>query len=351
MGWQQKKIKVLNQDTLAIKLITEGQSYMKYTKSTQDGQIRTILITGGCGFIGTNLVKYLADRGYGIRVLDNLSTGKPERLKKVQSQYSPPLTVDLIIGDIRDQDLVSQATKGVDAVVHLAAHTSVTESLENPREDWDINVNGTLNLLEACRQSGVAKFILASSGAVVGEQLPPIDELKVPQPLSPYGASKLSAEALCSSYCHSFDLQTVSLRFSNVYGPCSEDKPSIIPKIIKRAKEGKPIVIYGDGNQTRDFIHADDICQAIHLALTAALDLYGSVFQIGSGIETSINELTDLLKEMAGKKLQVIHEAERKGEIKRNYSDIAKARRVLGFEPKLKLREGLQELWEQHSQN
>lgn len=324
---------------------------MKYTKSTQDGQIGTILITGGCGFIGTNLVKYLAGRGYGIRVLDNLSTGKPERLKKVQSQYSPPLTVDLIIGDIRDRDLVSQAVEGMDAVVHLAAHTSVTESLENPKEDWDINVNGTINLLEACWRAGILKFILASSGAVLGEQTPPIDELKMPEPLSPYGASKLAAEILCGSYYHSFGLKTVSLRFANVYGPYSEEKSSIIPKMIKWAREETPIIIYGDGNQTRDFIHADDICQAIYLALTTAVDEYGNVFQIGTAIETSINELVELVKEIAGNKLQVIHEAERKGEIKRNYFDITKARRVLGFEPKFKLGEGLQELWEQHAQN
>ncbi|MBA7630124.1 UDP-glucose 4-epimerase [subsurface metagenome] len=334
--------------------------------STEGHQLKKILITGGCGFIGTNLVKYLADKGYQIRILDNLSTGREENLRQLQSQGSRPLMINLTIGDIRNRDEVNQAVKGTDAVVHLAAHTNVVESLEKPEEDWGINVNGTLNLLEACRQNRVTRFVLASSNAVVGEQPPPIDESKIPRPLSPYGASKLAGEAFSSCYYHSFGLETVSLRFSNCYGPFSEQKPSVIPRFITWAKEGKPLIIYGDGNQTRDFVHAADICQAIYLALTApqptkttpgsqplidepqpsAIDLYGGVFQIGTGIETSINELVESIKEMAGGKPRVIYQPERKGEIKRNYSDITKARRVLGFKPSIKFRDGLKELWE-----
>lgn len=321
---------------------------MEYCKSTQDGQLETILITGGCGFIGTNLVRYLASRGCQIRILDNLSTGKEENLRQLQSQDYRPSTGELTIGDIRNREVVDQAMQGVATVVHLAAHTSVVDSLENPGETWEVNVVGTLNLLEACRQNGVAKFIFASSNAAVGEQTPPIDELKIPKPLSPYGASKLAAEALCGSYYHSFGLKTISLRFANCYGPYSEHKPSVIPRLIKWAKEENPLIIYGDGNQTRDFIHVDDVCQAIYLALTANMDSYGGVFQIATGIETSINKLAELMKEMAGNKLQIIHEPERRGEIKRNFSDITKARTVLGFEPEIKLREGLKELWESH---
>ncbi len=321
---------------------------MVYSKSTQDSQSESILITGGCGFIGTNLVKYLADRGNQIRILDNLSIGKAENLKQLQSQDSRLSTVDLIIGDIRDQGEVSQAVKGMDAVVHLAAHTSVVESLEKPKEDWEVNVNGTLNLLEACRQNGVAKFIFASSNAVVGEQTPPIDEMKVPRPLSPYGASKLAGEALCSSYYHSFGLKTVPLRFANCYGPYSDHKTSVVSRFIKWAKEEQSLIIYGDGNQTRDFVHVDDVCQAIYLSLVAEDSVFGEVFQIASGTESSINELTELMKEVTGNKIQVIHQAEREGEIRRNYSDITKARRVLGFEPRVKLKEGLKELWQSY---
>jgi len=311
---------------------------MAFSRDTAVSRPGTVLVTGGCGFIGTNLVRYLAERGCQLKVLDNLSTGIRENL-------APSLRGTLITGDIRDRDVVAQAVQGVEAVVHLAARTSVVESLENPGEVWDINVGGTLNMLEACRQNGVSRFVLASSNAVVGEQPPPINEQQLPQPLSPYGASKMAGEALCSSYYHSFGLNTFPLRFANCYGPYSEHKTSIIPKLIKWADAGNPITVYGDGSQTRDFIHAGDIAQAIYLALTVDMDSYGHVFQIATGIETSINQLVALIQEVAGRKLQVIYEAERKGEIKRNYSDITKARRMLGFNPEITLGEGLKDMW------
>lgn len=341
---------------------------------TVDYRPSTVLVTGGCGFIGTNLVKYLSNKGYRVRILDNLST--PSR--KFVSQQSSVTgrvssqtvdlglsTIDLVVGDIRDRQAVKKAIEGVDAVVHMAAHTNVVESLEKPTEDWDINVNGTLNLLESCRSNGVDRFIFASSNAVVGEQDPPIDETKLPQPLSPYGASKLAGEALCSTYYHSFGLKTVSLRFSNCYGPYTEHKPSVIAKFIDWARKGEPLIIYGDGNQTRDFVHVDDVCQAIHHSLiigqppklsqqtqrtqktqqTQETPLWGEVFQIASGVETSINQLAELIKAMTDFQLSIVHKPKRKGEIERNYSDITKARRLLDFEPKIKLREGLEELY------
>jgi UDP-glucose 4-epimerase len=244
---------------------------------TNDRRLPTILITGGCGFLGTNLVNYLSGKGYKVRILDNLSAPSRKSFcqeSAVNSLLSPQTvdsglsTIDLVVGDIRDYEAVKKAAEGVGAVVHLAAHTSVVESLEKPREAWDINVNGTLNLLEACRLNKVDRFIFASSNAVVGEQEPPIDETKIPRPLSPYGASKLAGEALCSTYYHSFGLKTISLRFSNLYGPHSEHKPSVIARYIDWARKGEPLIIYGDGNQTRDFVHVDDVCQAIHLSLT-----------------------------------------------------------------------------------
>ena len=358
---------------------------------TRDSRPKTILITGGCGFIGTNLVKYLSAKGYKVRILDNLSSASREFASQESIVASPPprpstidsglSTIDLVVGDIRDREAVEKAVEGMDAVVHLAAHTSVVESLENPEEDWDINVNGTLNLLEACRHNKVDRFILASSNAVVGEQAPPISETKVPQPLSPYGASKLAGEALCSAYYHSFGLKTISLRFANVYGPYSEHKTSVIARFMNWAKEGKPLIIYGDGDQTRDFVHANDICQAIHLALTAVCQpscrceersdvaismnsptqstqqtpLWGEVFQIASGVEASINQLVQLMKEIVEKslptsnrQLSTVYKSERKGEIMRNYSDIGKAKLLLGFEPNTQLKKGLQDLWEWH---
>ena len=310
---------------------------------------KSILITGGCGFIGINLVKYLTDRGYQLRILDNLSVGREENLRKLQGQDSRLLSTGLIKGDIRDPDIVSQAVKGMEAVVHLAAHTGVVESLKNPREQWDINVNGTHNLLEACRQNGVAKFIFASSNAVVGEQSPPIDESKIPHPLSPYGASKLAGEALCSAYNHSFGLKTIPLRFANCYGPYSDHKTSVIANFMKWAREQKPLIIYGDGNQTRDFIHVGDICCAIHLSLAASDSLFQTqhprLFQIGSGSETSINGLVQMLNEVTGRNLQTIYKPERRGEIRRIYLDITKAKTTLGFKPEIELRAGLNDLW------
>ncbi len=339
--------------------------------STSHAELRTVLITGGCGFIGTNLVKYLFERGYKVRILDNLSTAswvwtanqgpKTADFHSAQGTQeaqqiglnpvrSLPSTVNLVVGDIRDKAGIEKALQGADAVVHLAAHTSVIESLENPEEDWDINVNGTLNLLEACRRHGVGKFIFASSSAVVGEQIPPIHEEKIPQPISPYGASKLAGEALCSAYYHSFGLNTISLRFANCYGRYSEHKTSVITKFMDWARQGKPVIIYGDGNQTRDFVHADDICYAIYLSLMALDSGFQTqdsrIFQIGSGVETSIKGLVEMIKETTDLELSITHEPKRRGEIERSYTDITKARTMLGFEPGVKLNDGLHDLWQ-----
>ena len=294
-----------------------------------------VLITGGCGFVGTNLVRYLLGKGCTIRVFDNLTTGNKE--------YLDGLAIEMVTGDIRDREIVGKAVESMDAVVHLAAHTSVIESLHNPEEAWEINVTGTFNVIDACRKKGAMRFVFASSNAVAGEQTPPIDETKIPQPISPYGASKLTGEALCSAYYQSFDIGTVALRFANLYGPYSKHKTSVIAKFMQLAREGMSFTIYGDGNQTRDFIHVDDVCQAIYLSLTTQQCL-GEVFQIASGRETTVNELVAIIGEVTGKEIHTDYQPERKGEIRRNYSDISKARQLLGFEPAIELRDGLQAL-------
>lgn len=298
-----------------------------------------ILITGGCGFVGVNLVKYLAGKDHTICILDNLSTGTKEYIQKLCLDEEP----DIIIDDIRSEEAVARAVKGMDTVIHLAAQTSVVDSVENPRESWDINVTGTVNLLEACRQNDVERFVFASSNAVAGEQIPPIDEKMIPQPLSPYGASKLTGEALCSAYYHSFGLRTTALRFANLYGPYSDHKTSVIAKFIEWIRAETPFTVFGDGNQTRDFVHVDDISQAIQLSLESQKS-QGEVFQIASGKETSINELVEILSEIVKKQLNISYKPGRKGEIIRNYSDISKARKMLGFEPKIELKEGLKRL-------
>lgn len=298
-----------------------------------------VLITGGCGFVGVNLARYLYGKGHRVRILDDFSAANPDCRGILAAAGSP----EIIAGDIRDPAMVKRAVEGVEAVVHLAASTSVTESLENPEGFWDINVTGTLTLLEACRKAGIGRFVFASSNAAVGEQTPPINENMIPRPLSPYGASKLAGEALCSAYFHSFGMETVALRFANVYGPHSDHKTSVIALFLKWAAEGRPFTIYGDGEQTRDFVHVEDISQAIHLSLQTP-GIGGEVFQIASGIETSINELVRLMGRVTGREIRTIHKPERKGEIRSNYSDIRKARSILGFEPVIQLEQGLRAL-------
>jgi UDP-glucose 4-epimerase len=180
-------------------------------------------------------------------------------------------------------------------------------------------------------------------------QVPPINEEKIPAPLSPYGASKLVGEALCSAYYNSYGINTVSLRFSNAYGPYSSHKKSVVAKFVRRAKEGKPLIIYGDGNQTRDFIYVEDICEAMYLSLNS--DCSGEVFQVATGVETRINDLARMISDLAVsrgmRKPRIRHEAARRGEILKNYSDVRKIRRLLGFEPKIGLEEGLWKTWSQ----
>jgi len=320
------------------------------------GNSKTVLITGGCGFIGCNLVSHLARRGYALRVLDNLSNASSHWgsvLGKGCPRPSVRASVELTIGDIRDEDTVYRVVNGVGAVVHLAAYPGVTESLKAPAETWEVNTGGTLNLLEASRRSDVGCFVFASSNAAVGDQEPPIDETRIPRPLSPYGASKLAGEALCSAYYRSFGLRTLSLRFSNCVGPYSDRKSSVVATFIRKAVAGEPLTIHGSGDQTRDFVHVSDVCRAIDLCLTLRQKdqvgretPWGEVFQVGTGIETSIRELCSIIAEVSGDNAEVVYEERREGDIQRNYSDISRARRVLGFEPAVTLREGIAELWE-----
>lgn len=320
-----------------------------------------ILITGGCGFIGINLIRRLLDqdKAVRIRVVDNLSVGTRNALASVSSFTentdkgigdAPNNRVELVKGDIRDKDLAHVVCRGMEAVVHLAANTGVIPSIENPMTDCETNVLGTVNLLECARKKGVKRFIFASSGAPLGEQSPPIHEEMVPRPISPYGASKLSGEAYCSAYHGSFGLDTVTLRFGNVYGPHSTHKGSVVAKFIRHIFASEPLPIYGDGTQTRDFIHVEDIVQAITLCLRKDR-VGGEIFQIATYREHTVKEVAEELNRLAEKHLHrtspVMYEEERKGEIKRNFSDITKAKQRLGFEPRYDLREGLEDtfLW------
>jgi len=303
-----------------------------------------ILITGGCGFIGTNLIDLLLRSAeHELVILDNLSTGNIRYVLDVLKSNGWCRLSDLkfIKGDIRNSSTVKEACKGVNAVVHLAAHAGVIPSVEDPFFDADVNVLGTLNLLDASHKSGVQKFIFASSNAPLGTQNPPMNESKAPGPLSPYGASKLSGEGYCSAFFGSYGLKTIVLRFSNAYGPLSLHKNSVVSRFIKDGLSLGRLTIYGDGAQTRDFIHAEDLARAIIGVLGSDLDeIYGETFHLGNGTETKIIDLASIIRDLLGNGVEIIFEPERAGEIKRNYSDITKARRMLDFDPEIGIEEG-----------
>jgi UDP-glucose 4-epimerase len=293
----------------------------------------SVLITGGCGFIGSNLVRALLDDGHTrVRVVDDLRAGRVENL--------PDGAVEMVTGDVGDPRVLEPALRGIDAVVHLASQTGVQPSVEDPPSDFEGNAATTFRVLDACRRANVGRVVFASSGAAVGDVVPPIHEEVVPRPVSPYGASKLAGEAYCRAFAASFGMDTVALRFSNVYGPFSDHKRNAIPNFIRRTIEGEPVVIFGDGSQTRDFIFVRDLCEAIRLALCGE-SIGGEVFQVATGVETSIAELAALVLELMGSSQKIEFEPKRAGEVHRSSVDISKIRRVLGFDPRVALREGL----------
>ena len=298
------------------------------------------LITGGAGFIGSNLIRALSRPGVEIRVLDNLTSGRAEDLDQVP--------VELVVGDIRDRQVVDRVMAGVHIVIALAAHTGVVQSVENPAEDMSINVEGTLNLLDAARRRGVERFIFASTGgAIVGEAVPPVHEEMPPRPVSPYGAGKLAGEGYCSAFWGSYGLKTVPLRFSNIYGPFSYHKGSVIAKFFRQVQARQALTVYGDGEQTRDFLFVEDLCQAIIAAMTAELP-FGEPIQLGTGQETTVNALAHLMRQVVGEHRSppVRHAPARPGEVQRNFMNISRAQKFLHFAPTTDLPTGLRKTWE-----
>ena len=318
------------------------------------------LITGGCGFIGTSLIKHLrAKGGHTVRVIDNLSVGTREDLSKAtefietDAAKTRPLHAanrdgmcELVVGNILDEALALKVCAGADVIVHLAASTGVALSVQDPRSDCMNNVSGTLNYLESARQNSVKRFVFASSSAPAGEVEPPIHEELPPHPVSPYGASKLAGEGYCSAYFRTYGVETVALRFGNVYGPGSKHKSSVVAKFIRNALEGKPLEIYGDGKQTRDFIFIDDLVEAVVLSVITE-GVGGEIFQIATNYETTINEITEVLVDMLSKRghknVEVKYSEVRLGDVKRNYSDTTKAKKVLGWYARADLSTGLRQ--------
>lgn len=298
-------------------------------------------ITGGAGFIGSNVVHYFLKRNHEVVVFDNLSTGYVQNIPQ-----SPNLK--FIQGDIRDQERLTKSMEGCDVILHLAAAVGNIRSMENPKEDSEINVLGTLHLLDAAREVGIRKIVYSSSAAIFGEPKNlPIDESHPLAPDSPYGVSKLGGELHCLCYAKLYAMDTVSLRYFNVYGPNQryDAYGNVIPIFATKKINKEPLTIYGDGEQTRDFVHVSDVAQANFLGATCPH--VGGTYNIGSGESITINQLARMMNEIGDQKpVPVQYIQARKGEVKHSLANIQKAKKVLGYRPSHDLEEGLKDYFE-----
>jgi UDP-glucose 4-epimerase len=302
---------------------------------------KNILVTGGAGFIGSNLVDRLSPESRVI-VLDNLSSGSLSNLEKSRGR------ITLVKGDIRDKGLLKDLVAEVEFVFHLAANVGNVKSIEDPSFDMEVNVKGTLNLLEACLNSRVKRLVFSSSGAIFGEaKYLPVDEDHPLNPESPYGTSKLAAEKYCYAFHKVHSLPITALRYFNAYGPRqgTSGYANVIAIFFQRIREGKPLTTYGDGEQTRDFVYVGDIVQANILAAISPKAV-GEIFNIGTGQAASVNQLISIISELSGREQAVVRAAPRAGEVKHSLANIDKARRLLGYEPATDIRRGLSLTWQ-----
>jgi UDP-glucose 4-epimerase len=294
-----------------------------------------ILITGGAGFIGSALANRLISDGHEVRVIDNLSAGDPERLHS---------DVLFTRGDVADIPKLWTLLQDVNCVYHLAARVSVPESIKYPRDYNHVNVGGTVSVMEAIRDAGVQRVMLASSGAVYGAQIAqPLQETMTPNPDSPYAVSKLSAETYVSTIGVLWGIETVALRIFNAYGAGQQlpaAHPPVIPRFLKAALNGASLVVYGDGSQTRDFVHIDDVVEALVAAATAP-DVNRQVINVGSGIETSLADLVTAVEDVTHLRLEPIFNPGASGGVLRMRADVTRANALLGFVPRTSLRDGL----------
>lgn len=298
-----------------------------------------VLVTGGAGFVGANLVRLLLRDGHEVRILDDFRSGREE--------YVADLNVDVVRGDIGDTHLVAELAGDADAVIHLAAAGSVVDSVADPAANFEANARGTFSVLQGARKAGVERVVFSSTGgALIGDADPPVNERSLPKPISPYGASKLAAEAYCHAFAKSYGMTTISLRFANVYGPYSGHKKGAVTVFLRALHEGRPLQIFGDGNASRDFMYVDDICRGIQLGLTRELEP-GMVAHLATGVETSITQLADVCRKVAGLPDHPIEFLPRRaGEVERNFATYDYARQVLGFEPMVSLEDGLAQTWD-----
>jgi len=297
------------------------------------------LVTGGAGFVGSNLVRALLERGYDVVVLDSFATGRRENLEEVLAD------IDLHEGDLRSAEAVHAATAGAEVVFHQGALPSVPRSIEDPVTTNAVNVDGTMNVLLAARDVGVRRVVFASSSSIYGDApgLPRHEEQRV-SPIAPYGVAKLAAESYCRSFSLVYGLETVALRYFNVFGPRQDPASqyaAAVPRFITRLLRGEPPIIEGDGEQSRDFTFVADVVRANLLA--ALVDGgAGETFNVAGGRPRTINELAGTLARIIGADVEPVHVEARKGDIRESAADIGKAREILGFEPKDSFESGLE---------
>ena len=296
------------------------------------------LITGGAGFIGANLAHTLVARGETVRILDDFSTGRPENLRGIEDR------IEILRGDIRDPGMMSRAVDGVEVILHQAALNSNPRSIQEPVQTNDVNVGGTLTLLQAARAAGTRRVVYASSSSVYGEVagLPKTEDMPT-APKAPYGVSKLAAELYCRVFTQVYGIETVSLRYFNVYGPRQHpdsEYAAVIPRFLRRMLAGKRPVIFGDGEQSRDFTPVDNVVAANLLAAHSREGI-GEVMNIAGGTSSTLNQLVAWLNEVLGTDLTPLYEPPRPADIRHSYASIRKAETLLGYRPHLGVQEGL----------
>ncbi len=300
-----------------------------------------VLVTGGAGFIGSHLTEALLRRGHAVSVLDDFSTGKKENLK-FDRAYS---SLEIIEGDIRDLMVCKKATRDVAYVFHQAALPSVQRSVEDPLGSNSVNVGGTLNVLLASRDNRVKRVMYASSSSIYGDTPTlPKNEGMPPTPLSPYALQKYVGEEYCRLFYQLYGLETVSLRYFNIFGPRQDPNSiysAVIPRFIDAFLKGHAPIVFGDGEQSRDFTYIENVVHANLLAMSAER-LHGEAINIACGERTSLNQLLNVLKEVIGTRLSAIYEEPRKGDVKHSLADIGKGKEILNYKPTVALKEGLE---------
>jgi nucleoside-diphosphate-sugar epimerase len=297
-----------------------------------------VLVTGGGGFIGSNLVRALLERGDDVRVLDNYSTGNRANLADLAAE------VEVFEGELRSYERVHAATRGMEVVFHQGALPSVPRSVQDPLTTAAVNTEGTLNVLLAARDEAVRRVVFASSSSVYGnsDELPRV-ETQNPDPISPYGVSKLAAERYCVSFSRVYPLEAVALRYFNVFGPNqdpSSQYAAVVPRFITAIADGRPVPVYGDGNQKRDFTFVSNVVEANLLAADAE-EVSGTIVNVATGRATSVHELADTIGSILGRPVERELQPARTGDIRDSYADVTRARELLGWEARVGLEDGL----------